>query len=241
MPLIHSSSKAALKTNMRTLMNDIGKSPHVQSRKQAIAIALSTQRRGKAEGGGVDEVLTAMENAAKRRKQDFYIPKKAGAGAISPNIQTPWYARSAVYGMRSAAKKGPLVGTSPGRTDVRPTNVSSGSYVVPADVVSALGQGNTLAGHKQIGKMFSGAKMQKYGGGKFRISRKGSPTGMAEGGSAEVPIIAADGEHILSPEEVNWYGKGDMKAGHNALDRWVLGVRQKNIKDLKRLKPPKKD
>lgn len=33
-----------------------------------------------------------------------------------------------------------------GRTDKIPLNVLSGSYVLPADVVSALGQGNTIAG-----------------------------------------------------------------------------------------------
>ncbi len=37
-------------TNIRTLMGEIGKSPHVQSRKQAIAIALSKSREGKRKG-----------------------------------------------------------------------------------------------------------------------------------------------------------------------------------------------
>lgn len=43
MPLIHSASKAALAQNMHTLHEDIGKSPHVQSHEQAVAIALHTQ------------------------------------------------------------------------------------------------------------------------------------------------------------------------------------------------------
>jgi hypothetical protein len=52
-PLEHSASPAAFKRNIGTLMHDIGKSPHVQSRKQAIAIAFETQRRAgrKANGG----------------------------------------------------------------------------------------------------------------------------------------------------------------------------------------------
>lgn len=45
MPLIHKAGKAALKKNIGTLMGEVGKSPHVQSRAQAIAIAYSTQRR----------------------------------------------------------------------------------------------------------------------------------------------------------------------------------------------------
>jgi hypothetical protein len=47
MPLVHSASQKALDTNMATLHADIGKSKHVQSRKQAIAIALNTQREAK--------------------------------------------------------------------------------------------------------------------------------------------------------------------------------------------------
>jgi hypothetical protein len=55
MPLEHSATPAALHRNMHTLMGEIGKSPHVQSREQAIAIALNTQRRaqGRDDGGGV--------------------------------------------------------------------------------------------------------------------------------------------------------------------------------------------
>src|SRR5580698_10515662 len=57
MPLEHSSSAAALHDNTRALHSEIGHSPHVQSRAQAIAIGLETQRRaraaGHADGGGV--------------------------------------------------------------------------------------------------------------------------------------------------------------------------------------------
>src|ERR1700683_2631111 len=52
MPLIHSKSPAALKSNMRVLMGEISRSPHVQSRKQAIAIGLETQRRARKDFGG---------------------------------------------------------------------------------------------------------------------------------------------------------------------------------------------
>jgi hypothetical protein len=45
MPLLHSKSNKARDKNIATLTKEIGKSPHVQSRKQAIAIAYETQRR----------------------------------------------------------------------------------------------------------------------------------------------------------------------------------------------------
>ncbi len=52
MPLIHSSSKSALKTNIGTLMGEVGKSRHVQSRSQALAIAFAERRRAKRAMGG---------------------------------------------------------------------------------------------------------------------------------------------------------------------------------------------
>ena len=45
MPLDHSKSPGAFRTNVSTLMHDVGKSPHVQSREQALAIAYNTARR----------------------------------------------------------------------------------------------------------------------------------------------------------------------------------------------------
>src|SRR5262249_33211732 len=47
MPLL---GKGHFKENVRTLMGEIGQSPHVQSRAQALAIAYSKER-GRAEGG----------------------------------------------------------------------------------------------------------------------------------------------------------------------------------------------
>jgi ABC-type hemin transport system substrate-binding protein len=47
MPLKKSSSKKAFKSNVKTLINEVGKSPHVQSRAQALAVAYSEQRQAK--------------------------------------------------------------------------------------------------------------------------------------------------------------------------------------------------
>lgn len=48
MPLIHSASKSARQKNIKTLMHEVGESPHVQSRAQAVAIGYSEQRRAAA-------------------------------------------------------------------------------------------------------------------------------------------------------------------------------------------------
>jgi hypothetical protein len=168
------------------------------------------------------------------------IGKAGGGPTISPDIKVPWAARSANYGLRAGKAKGPVIGTTPGRADAKPVSVDSGSYVVPADIVSAIGQGNSGAGHKTIMGMFSGKR--KYGAGaKFKMTGMSGMKFAAGGATQDVPIAISDGEHVISPEEVASFGDGDMKTGHDRLDKWVMGWRKKNIKQLRRLKPPKKD
>ena len=47
MPLIKSGTKEARQKNIETLMGEVGKSPHVQSRKQALAIAYAMYKKRK--------------------------------------------------------------------------------------------------------------------------------------------------------------------------------------------------
>lgn len=51
MPLIKSASKKARNANIKTLVGEVGSSPHVKSVKQAVAIAYSNQRRAAAKHG----------------------------------------------------------------------------------------------------------------------------------------------------------------------------------------------
>jgi ribosomal protein S20 len=52
MPIKRSSSKAALKSNIKTNMKEAkaGTSPHIKSQKQALAVAYSEQREAKKKG-----------------------------------------------------------------------------------------------------------------------------------------------------------------------------------------------
>ena len=60
-----------------------------------------------------------------------------------------------------------------GRTDHLPMHVREGSYVLPADIVSALGEGNTMAGSKVVDHMFAGHPAHKAGGGAtISVSKK---------------------------------------------------------------------
>ncbi len=48
-----------------------------------------------------------------------------------------------------------------GRTDHLPMHVASGSYVIPADIISAMGEGNSMAGFKVAKSIFGGKDITK--------------------------------------------------------------------------------
>jgi hypothetical protein len=114
---------------------------------------------------------------------------------------------------------GPVVGHTGGREDALPVDVAAGSFVIPADVVSSLGTGNTNAGQMKLQQMFGKA-----------VPRR------ADGGA--VPIRISDGEFVVTPEQVAKLGDGDMDLGHKVLDALVLKLRHEHINTLKSLPPP---
>jgi hypothetical protein len=279
MPLDHSKSPGAFKTNVRTLMHDVGKSPHVQSREQALAIAYSTARRAgakKADGGKVQtnppprfsdfrrsediEDRREVDNSQPAASYSYTPPKtkpsamardlgldaigKAGGGGFTPPVASRFAARQMFH-------EGFLHSAVPGRTDKLPISVSGGAYVLPADHLAALGQGNSLAGANIVNKMF---KMGPYGSAQTPIHAAGRAPGahlnltppkpsrpvFQQGGGAGHPtdIIAAGGETVIPPEKI--IAKfGSLKKGHAALDRWVVDTRKEHSKTLDGLKPPR--
>jgi len=65
--------------------------------------------------------------------------------------------------------------------------------------------------------------------------------GRAANGDRGVPIVAAGGEYVLSPEQVRAAGGGDADLGCRVLDEFVKRSRAKHIKTLKGLPGPAKD
>lgn len=130
---------------------------------------------------------------------------------------------------------GPLKAAIPGRTDRMNIHVASGSYVLPADCVSMLGENNTEAGFKVIQKMIADTKSR---GGRVRMMEKYGLQGHYHEPRTLVPAVVAGGEFILTPEEVEAVGDGDMAEGHKILDSFVKSQRKKHIKTLQNLPPP---
>lgn len=116
---------------------------------------------------------------------------------------------------------GPIEGDTGGRADLVEMDVPAGCHVIPADVVSGLGEGNTTAGMKVMEAMF----------GSDDTGENADP----------VPIRAADGEYVVAPAKVIEIGGGDAERGHEELDKWIVAERAKIIKTMKGLPGPAKD
>lgn len=163
--------------------------------------------------------------------------------AIAAALNTARKAMAAGGGEPQAPKNpkvfhGPLKAPIPGRTDRLPINVVSGSYVLPADCVSSLGENNTEAGFEVIKRMIEEARSK---GGRVGMIQKYGLHGPYHDQKSLVPAIVAGGEYILTPEEVELLGDGDINKGHKVLDAFVKSQRAKHIKTLKKLPGPAKN
>ena len=137
------------------------------------------------------------------------------------------------------AHKGAIHSAVAGRTDHLPMKVASGSYVIPADIISALGEGNSMAGFKVAKSIF--AQKHPYGQSGLPYGQSGLPYSRAAGGAVDVPIVAAGGEYVVPPEDVAMIGNGSVDLGHKVLDSFVKKIRKNTIKTLRELPGPRKD
>lgn len=258
MPLTPGTSPEAFSRNVSTEMH-AGK-----PQDQALAIAYRMKRQGRARGGSCDDAPAApVRSPSERRSFDDLLsiaqpPQDRSSGRPAVKVPgfalggapAPWQVRAEA---RSMMHTGPIMSAVPGRTDRHNMSVASGSYVVPAQAVSHLGQSNTLAGMKVLNSMFGSGG--PYGAGQMPVKHgAGAPkplkAGLAAGGDAGGPVgdeagapvdvVTAGGEYVIPPEGVAAVGHGDMKHGHNALDAWVNQILDDHIKTLKKLPGPAK-
>lgn len=144
-----------------------------------------------------------------------HAQKQAVAAALNQARQT-----RAEGGASNKIHVGPIHSPVAGRTDHLPINVPSGAYVIPADIISAMGEGNTMAGFRIANDVFG---MQSLGD------------------DEPVEIVAAGGEYVIAPNHVARVGGGDMDKGHKILDEFVTSYRDKTVQTLKKLPGPRRD
>jgi hypothetical protein len=189
----------------------------------------------------ISKNIREMVNSGHPQKQAvaaaLNIARKQVGGGMSPSAPGVSSAKLHVGAIHSPVA---------GRTDHLPMHVPSGSYVIPADIISAMGEGNTMAGFKIAEKVFS-MSAQPYGAQSSPYGESESPysaemPSKASGGAVEgVPIIAAGGEYVIHPEDVRNIGGGDMDSGHRHLDDFVKKMRAKTVATLQKLPGPKRD
>lgn len=206
--------------------------------------------RGKAATlGGHDPTEQADPYAARRTHAPRFF-SGPGTGEVSPTV-TGGFAKGGIAKVPSFKPPKPVhVGmihsATPGRTDRLPMAVPKDSYVIPADVVGGMGQGNSTAGSKIINDMLHPHRMKlRLVGARHKPATVfgGHPHAMATGGSAPdsepVDIIAAGGEMVVPPDDVFAVGGGDMKEGHRIMSQFVTNARQQIARRMLRLPEPK--
>lgn len=134
-----------------------------------------------------------------------------GAMSMSPSTESPWWTRSESRGPASGGASGFLQGSTPGRADAIKTTAPAGAYVLPADVVAGLGEGNSLAGARAVQEMLStgphGTPLPRGASG-HSIPRPPP----AYGARARGGVSAAPGYGFVSKPR-NWSGPRLYRAG----------------------------
>jgi hypothetical protein len=216
MPLAKGNSRDVVSHNISELIQS------GRSRDQAVAIALHA--------------------AGQVSKSEPHRTKRAGGGS-APGAQMaseplPWYARREAGGGNDPSAYGLISSTIPGRTDRHNTDLPAGSYVLPADVVSGMGEGNSMAGALIIDKALHtnpyGIHGERYSNnrntipkapsayqteeGSYRMSHLRGAEALAKGGRArkfdhpKVPVVLAGGEFVVPPHTIAYHphlGGGD--------------------------------
>lgn len=201
--------------------------------------------RRKAELGLSEDAYRKLVSGGKPILKDSHLPDiQTIGGEKTPSFSDPdVYARGGRVGMANGGDPsveaalriaqsappganlahnvtGPLDAPTPGRTDTLPISVPHGAYVLPADVVSAIGQGNSQAGAHALNRLF------------------GAPPPGAIG--KPVDIVGAGGEYVVHPHAVAAVGGGELDRGHAALDALVEKTREAYRKRLAKMPGPKR-
>lgn len=177
------------------------------------------------------------------------LPERADGGSTAPKgtPQTPWWTGTKAYQDNKPMLF--LHGSTPGRADLVHTVAPGGAHIIPADVVSGLGEGNSLNGAAELEKRLASGP---YGAPLHPTKvRQMGPHGSAVGGRTKggkvaghdhgTPVALSDGEAMVFPHWVAHLGGGDPKVGRGLLNEFIVRERRRNIKKLKSLPGPVKE
>jgi hypothetical protein len=199
MPLKPGSSEETISTNIREMQ--AAGHPH----DVAIAAALDTARKHRADGGVTADKAREIAHEVVGMHVNRPAPEgHKGLEKVMPRAHREHGGLNMLHVPKIHSHKikaphafkatkhhtGPIHSSVAGRTDHLPIHVPSGSYVIPADIVSGMGEGNTIAGFKHIKRMFGGTPYGNRGGGPY--GQGSAPYGMAAGGAAKEGSVSAE-------------------------------------------------
>ena len=170
---------------------------------------------------GFNPIPSSIQISRMLRRQ----PPIGGIAFKSGVTQHPFPLKRADGGGIPDSPLSPVIGaintTTPGRADAHPTHVPPGSYVMPADIVSMMGEGNTAAGHAMLAKMFLPLKAQS--GQQITLMGQHAPYGAtgAPYGAQMPPAPHGGGLGIPSPPRppVQYAGAGRKASLRNRARR----------------------
>jgi hypothetical protein len=232
--------------------------------------------QNKADGGAMTprKAQNRLARVDHRIEAALRIARAAGGGTGFSSSDVPYFERQEI-GNVNRQPYGFSAGVGGGRTDKNNLSVNPGSYVLASDVVAGLGDGNSLAGahvFNQIMNSMPWAVTPPRSAGHrgppppphdAELAQGVTPTAqrepitptLADGGEApKVPIKSADGEILLSDEDVLRIGQfyspqrdidrypathdKMMRRAHQLLDHFQKVIRGKTIRHLKGLRGP---
>ena len=151
------------------------------------------------------------------------IPHMAMGGnpmGIGIGAADPWWTRHAAF----SADQGLLHSAIPGRTDHIAANPAADSFVIPADVVSGLGEGNTLAGARVLTQALGHGALRHPDAAWAHGARDSSPAGCAT-----APARTIDWRpDAQGPDRGGWWRVHRAARGCSSGRRtatWIGGIR----------------
>jgi hypothetical protein len=117
-------------------------------------------------------------------------------------------------------------GETGGQQDNVHVDLPHGSFVLDANTVSAVGDGNSIAGRNKIREM---------------LNRLNVGIGEITNQTKLVPAAISSGEFTIYPHHVSALGDGDLKAGHKKLKSFVKNLRKDKKMNVLDIPPEAKD
>ncbi len=167
-----------------------------------------------------EQMRHSDEALANLQEQNRQTPDYAAAAMMPAESNPQYLQQDHAYGggVRRAdggGLSGPLLGATDGRADDVNTSVPNGSHIIPADIVSALGEGNSVAGAAKLGKMFPNSRGPKAPAIKMGMQRIPAMPRIPQQPAQHMPHILRNQAHMPRMPHMPGMPKG-LKHGGNA-------------------------